>query len=1621
MMMNVFGLLLWVVICTFSFASPSVPQATVCMLIDESFRPNIDSLHAFYDSGEDFVSSGTLFNLTLDNYDISSYSNATAVASHAIENGCLALIVDAQTSVVAEIEREAMESSILMMASSATSIDLSNKRAFPFFSRVVPTDLILSDCVIAFAERYLLDDAVIIYSDDGYGTTLADLLTNKFARENIAVRNTAVVDGSHATLELAVATVSQAASRNVVVASSAYAVLGLFTLAAQQNLTTDGHLWLVSDAYVWYASSLPPTNPERVAITHAVGVVQSRGEVSYAKSLVSYEAYTYDGTMAVLKAINDTVAKDGPSGMLNVYRLYRRLESLRFTGRTNDVFFDENGNRQVGEISFLSFGTNTTNLVGTCTDARYNSVTDIILSNNATLSRPEVVRLRYNFWRTLPSIGISPSRRERALIGRSIEKGGFYLFGGRGKDPVLSDMFFLNVRSLMWEAIVASGTGPPARHSGILAAVREVVIVYGGVDARNAILSDMFVLDVTSYTWQEVFPQISPIPRRDFATCEGVDGFFMFGGYEPRQKTPILNDLWEYTVTNNTWRIHRAHAASPVPPGLARAMLVVSSTWDVLYLYGGTENYEEDAAVAYAFDIRTHEWTVVAPAAPLSPGRSSSAAAYYANSFHIGLGISYSHTTDHSDFYSLDLELCGDERQSCLGWRKDEMRDLSRSGMGLCPVHAGWMYCFGGTLGPDIVNDVNRYRLYSNADSNDTHVIGRAETVVYLGDYNVPAAYTNAVPYTLSNFVLYGGISAASTMQTRLPDYDVPSRDFDNPSVLDPVLRKVHHGTASFGSFLMGFGGRDELGIVRSDLHSYLFLANQHVLYSPSSDDAWPSPREMHAMVLLNNDEFWMFGGATSVDEVYDTWKYSIVTLSWTLLHSPTLSVSRVDPHPNILWFGFPIHNRGGRAVCINQHVFYLGGEYWTGSPTDSIWTFSLVDNTWTLMDATLLSPVSFHVVLSLGSRIIVHGGKSYYHIVDDFYYYEVHFSGVSGNPVLEGPKQFSDVISHSPPRPRAYHWGVALGHSVVLGGGLSGSRSYLDGTILSDVFEYVIGPVCSREEVAAGNTSLCWSCSPGSYHDSVLSVTASRDNSTEAYEILCPPCARGEYSDAAGALECAQCPPGLTSMKPGGTMESVCSPCERGSRPAVGMACSPCAEGRVCPTGVAEPLDEESPAYEFYEQMRYGDPYETQPTPLQDKDQTIADIKLALLFSALFCGISVVVVVIVLSATRSGRATVAHVDGFSHVHYRTADNGVLLNTPNVFGGFFYVEYILFSLLLLCLIVVPMNIMNISEIRTKVPRSMLALGHQADFQVTTTFTAELQFLTSASCHCAPGECSSNETRSYDAGWGPCIPELEVDTEFIIGSVDTACAMDVEMMCIVRVDCKDCVFEPKTSVAFIDIQLRHKLMFADGFIYEVRSTSGYPGQSSVAGNTLYAGSEAADDFSFFLGSDPSVGVIGVTEVLFEDHVDDVEATGTLLSPQDGVMGGKATHLTFYVENELSFSFKFNINLDAVRVTRRVDVTVLSALSDASGVIFAFTALFAILMRCTEFCFVRVGPWLHRSHPGSSPWFGRVTRTVCITKAKIRSVKDLAYGRKLQKYSGLREDAPASPAALLRTQM
>jgi N-acetylneuraminic acid mutarotase len=173
-----------------------------------------------------------------------------------------------------------------------------------------------------------------------------------------------------------------------------------------------------------------------------------------------------------------------------------------------------------------------------------------------------------NAWLKLTPGGTLPARRHRHT---AVWDGGsrrMLVFGGEtGFGSSRNDLWSYQAASNSWVQLTPTGALPPARsgHTAVWDAVGNRMLVFGGFDSSSVVLNDLWSYQATTNSWVQLTPNGSlPMPRsRHTAVWAGAGNrMLVFGGSATGGS---LNDLWSYDATSNSWAQLAPGGALPAP------------------------------------------------------------------------------------------------------------------------------------------------------------------------------------------------------------------------------------------------------------------------------------------------------------------------------------------------------------------------------------------------------------------------------------------------------------------------------------------------------------------------------------------------------------------------------------------------------------------------------------------------------------------------------------------------------------------------------------------------------------------------------------------------------------------------------------------------------------------------------------------------------------------------------------------------------------------------------------------------------------------------------------------------------------------------------------------------
>lgn len=111
-----------------------------------------------------------------------------------------------------------------------------------------------------------------------------------------------------------------------------------------------------------------------------------------------------------------------------------------------------------------------------------------------------------------------------------------------------------SVREIMEQVVDALAVEPPGRARSQIAldAANSKIVLFGG-DGLDRTLSDTWIYDCRTRTWEQRFPAQSPAPRAGhiLGWLPDAKRIVMAGGYS---RVPLAQEIWTYDVSANVWK-----------------------------------------------------------------------------------------------------------------------------------------------------------------------------------------------------------------------------------------------------------------------------------------------------------------------------------------------------------------------------------------------------------------------------------------------------------------------------------------------------------------------------------------------------------------------------------------------------------------------------------------------------------------------------------------------------------------------------------------------------------------------------------------------------------------------------------------------------------------------------------------------------------------------------------------------------------------------------------------------------------------------------------------------------------------------------------------------------------
>lgn len=153
---------------------------------------------------------------------------------------------------------------------------------------------------------------------------------------------------------------------------------------------------------------------------------------------------------------------------------------------------------------------------------------------------------------------------------------------------------------------------PPTRRLHTAVAMKDRMIVFGGVSYNNLILGDLWIFDPAESSWIEASadgPGGSPIlPREGHSAVTLNDGLTMlvFGGVS--YGFLPFNDLWKYSAVENAWVRVRTPKGQTPPMQRWLHTAVYHATRDEMVVFGGITAHYVPLNDVHVYSVGTNTW-----------------------------------------------------------------------------------------------------------------------------------------------------------------------------------------------------------------------------------------------------------------------------------------------------------------------------------------------------------------------------------------------------------------------------------------------------------------------------------------------------------------------------------------------------------------------------------------------------------------------------------------------------------------------------------------------------------------------------------------------------------------------------------------------------------------------------------------------------------------------------------------------------------------------------------------------------------------------------------------------------------------------------------------------------
>eukprot|EP00944_MAST-04C_sp_MAST-4C-sp1_P000588 g588.t1 len=227
----------------------------------------------------------------------------------------------------------------------------------------------------------------------------------------------------------------------------------------------------------------------------------------------------------------------------------------------------------------------------------------IIFGGDGGQNYNDVWALSASTWTKLETNGIKPSVRSSHSAVSYNEK--MIVFGGSNYGVYAkNEVWVFDLTAYTWENVTTSPTKPSARTSHSSVVHGDQMVMFGGADA-GAVRNDVWTLNLTSYNWASLTTSATKPSVRYGHSCILASGMMvLFGG---RWDNSFGNDIWTLNLTSYVWT-ERTKTGKKPSARYSHSSIFYDSK---MILYGGYNFDNGTFTDVWAYNLSSYVWSEV--------------------------------------------------------------------------------------------------------------------------------------------------------------------------------------------------------------------------------------------------------------------------------------------------------------------------------------------------------------------------------------------------------------------------------------------------------------------------------------------------------------------------------------------------------------------------------------------------------------------------------------------------------------------------------------------------------------------------------------------------------------------------------------------------------------------------------------------------------------------------------------------------------------------------------------------------------------------------------------------------------------------------------------------------